>query len=70
MFGWLDPLKGNGYQFWSGIGSGSPILAAAIVWWHHHRLPCPPLLAPLPGTRIPITGIRCADTTTLDGKTI
>jgi len=28
---WLDPLHGNGYQFWSGIGSGSPILAAGIV---------------------------------------
>jgi hypothetical protein len=37
VFGWLDPLKGNGYQFWSGIGSGSPILAAAFVWWHHHN---------------------------------
>ncbi|HEV7133207.1 MAG TPA: hypothetical protein VGN27_05695 [Gaiellaceae bacterium] len=37
MLDWLDPLKGNGYQFWSGIGSGSPILAAGLVWWHHHN---------------------------------
>ena len=23
----LDPLHGDGYQFWSGIGSGSPLIA-------------------------------------------
>ena len=36
MLDWLDPLHGNGYQFWSGIGSGSPILAAGVLWWRHH----------------------------------
>jgi hypothetical protein len=25
----------GGYNFWSGIGSGSPLLAGAIAWWHH-----------------------------------
>lgn len=33
----FDPLHGDGYQFWSGIGSGSPILMALGVWWHHHN---------------------------------
>jgi len=37
MFSWLDPLHGTGYQFWSGIGSGSPILAAVFLWWRHHN---------------------------------
>lgn len=25
-------LEGEGYQFWSGIGSGSPLLAAIVVF--------------------------------------
>ena len=29
-------LHGDGYQFWSGIGSGSPILAAAFLVARHH----------------------------------
>ena len=33
----LDPLHNDGYQFWSGIGSGSPLLAAMGAWWHHHN---------------------------------
>jgi hypothetical protein len=50
VFGWLDPFKGNGYQFRSGIGSGSPISplesfggatttatsTAAGLSWHPH----------------------------------
>jgi hypothetical protein len=42
MLSWLpswlfDPLHGDGYQFWSGIGSGSPILAAAVIFLHRHN---------------------------------
>lgn len=33
----LDPLHGDGYNFWSGIGSGSPIFIAMAAWWHHHN---------------------------------
>jgi len=34
----LHPIhNGSGYNFWSGIGSGSPILAAIAAWWHHHN---------------------------------
>ena len=33
----LDPLHGPGYQFWSGIGSGSPILAALVMAAHRHN---------------------------------
>lgn len=33
----LDPLHGLGYDFWSGIGSGSPILAGVAVYWRHHN---------------------------------
>lgn len=33
----LHPLAGRGYQFWSGIGSGSPILAGFAVWAKHHN---------------------------------
>lgn len=48
-------LEGRGYQFWSGIGSGSPILASVylllrqhtcrqrrclrLVWGHHDGIP-------------------------------
>lgn len=32
-----DPLHNDGYQFWSGIGSGSPVLAAVVAWWHHNN---------------------------------
>ena len=27
----LDPLHGDGYQFWSGIGSGSPLIAGVAL---------------------------------------
>jgi hypothetical protein len=37
VIGWLDPLSGLGYQFWSGIGSGSPILAGVAVFLRHHN---------------------------------
>jgi hypothetical protein len=30
-------LKGDGYQFWSGIGSGSPIIAFFIVAVRHRN---------------------------------
>lgn len=33
----LDPLRNDGYQFWSGIGSGSPIFGAVVLWWHHNK---------------------------------
>jgi len=33
----LDPLHGDGYNFWSGIGSGSPILGAFVAWCHHNN---------------------------------
>lgn len=33
----LDPLHNDGYQFWSGIGSGSPLLVAAGVFWRKHN---------------------------------
>ena len=32
-----DPLHGDGYQFWSGIGSGSPVFVILAAWWHHHN---------------------------------
>lgn len=28
---------GAGYWFWSGIGSGSPLLAVVAGYWHHHN---------------------------------
>lgn len=38
---WLfEPLRGLGYQFWSGIGSDVgelTILTAAVVWVRHHN---------------------------------
>lgn len=33
----LDPLHGDAYQFWSGIGSGSPVIAALAIWWRKHN---------------------------------
>jgi hypothetical protein len=36
----LDPLHGDGYGFWSGIGSdfGEVTLVVAVAaWWHHHN---------------------------------
>lgn len=47
MIAWLDPLHGDGYQFWSGIGAGSPVFIALAVWWRHHNCHvrgCPRLL--------------------------
>ena len=32
---WLDPLEGNPYAFWSGIGSGSPIFVLIVGYLHH-----------------------------------
>lgn len=37
----LDPLHGAGYQWWSGIGSGSPIFVGLIAWWRHHNCMTP-----------------------------
>lgn len=38
---WLfQPLNGNGYQFWSGIGSDFgelTIITAIVVWWKTHE---------------------------------
>jgi hypothetical protein len=38
---WIfHPLAGNGYQFWSGIGSDLTeivILAWVLVWWRTHN---------------------------------
>ena len=31
----LDPLHGDGYQWWSGLGSGSAWIAAVAVGWRH-----------------------------------
>ena len=33
----LDPLHNDGYQFWSGIGSGSPILVGVAVYVRRHN---------------------------------
>jgi hypothetical protein len=33
----LDPLHGDGYQWWSGVGSGSPLLAAVLVYLRKHN---------------------------------
>ena len=33
----LHPLNGEGYQFWSGIGSGSPVFVILAVWWRKHN---------------------------------
>ena len=30
-------LEGRGYQFWSGIGAGSPLLATAIIMLRKHN---------------------------------
>jgi hypothetical protein len=32
-----DPLHNDGYQFWSGIGSGSPVLVALAMFWRKHN---------------------------------
>lgn len=40
-------LNGRGYQFWSGIGSGSPILAAVIYGYRRHN--CHVKRCPFPG---------------------
>lgn len=42
----LDPLHGWGYQFWSGIGSGSPIFAVAAGLYMHHQCYVPGCLRP------------------------
>ena len=33
----LDPLHGDGYQFWSGIGGDLFLVSAAAVWWRKHN---------------------------------
>ena len=33
----LHPLHGNGYQWWSGLGSGSAWLAGLSMAWHRHN---------------------------------
>ena len=33
----LDPLHGDGYQFFSGLGGGTIVLAPLIAWWHHNN---------------------------------
>ena len=30
-------LHGDGYQFWSGIGSGSPLIAAVLLLYRRHN---------------------------------
>lgn len=43
MFAWFVhaadwfALKGRGYQFWSGIGSGSPLIAGVFIFWRKHN---------------------------------
>ena len=37
MLDWLNPLHGSGYQFWSGIGSELPIIAATLYFIRHHN---------------------------------
>ena len=32
---WIDPMHGEGYQFWSGIGSDA-FLLAPLAWWFRH----------------------------------
>lgn len=32
-----NPMSGRGYAFWSGIGSGSPILAGVFVFLRKHN---------------------------------
>lgn len=29
-------LEGRGYQFWSGLGSGSPVIVGVFVFWRRH----------------------------------
>jgi hypothetical protein len=31
----LDPLHGDGYQFWSGIAGDVFIFTGLLAWWHH-----------------------------------
>lgn len=38
----MNPLKGEAYYFWSGIGNDLPIYLIGILpmfytWYHHHR---------------------------------
>ena len=35
-FQWFA-LHGDGYQFWSGIGSGSPLVAGVFILLHKHN---------------------------------
>jgi hypothetical protein len=38
MLGWMfDPLHGDGYQFWSGIGSDVFLLAPFAVFYRRHN---------------------------------
>lgn len=33
----LHPLHANGYQWWSGLGSGSAWLGGLAMVWHRHN---------------------------------
>jgi hypothetical protein len=33
----LDPLHGDGYQFWSGIGLGGLGFGSIGMWWRKHN---------------------------------
>lgn len=33
----LNPLRGDGYQAWSGILSGGPWVAGIGMFWHRHN---------------------------------
>lgn len=32
----LDPLHGDPYQFWSGLGGGSPLFLGLLLFWRRH----------------------------------
>lgn len=38
---WSDPMHGEGYQFWSGIGSDVFLLAPFAWWFRHHNCHVP-----------------------------
>lgn len=36
MIPW-DPLHGDGYQLWSGIGGDAFLVTGGLVWWRKHN---------------------------------